>query len=48
MIIEDIKDKSYPILSKWLKTKKSERDKIANLIIFTILDRSDSIWSKDK
>ena len=52
MIIEDLKkDKIYPMLSKRLKTKKTERDKlikIANLIILIILNRSDSIWSKCK
>ena len=39
------KDKSYQMLSMWLKTKKTERDqndKIANLIMLTILDRFQS------
>ena len=48
MTIEEIKKTKVIMFSKWLKTKKTERDrteKHANLII---LDRSDSIWSKDK
>ena len=48
MIIEDIKnDKSYQMLSKWLKTKKTERDKIeenCKLDDIDYIDNFGQIW----